>query len=224
MGEPLTQISVADGYRLWSVSYDRDPNPLLALEMRLLRERLEPLAGRTVIDVATGTGRWMKYAASHGARAIGLDISPHMLAAAANPVTPRLVLADMRSLPFRGASADMAICSFALGYLSSPAAALREMARIARRVIVTDLHPAAVEAGWKRAFRRGGESWEFTHYVHSPRDLDEAAAAAGLKPEWEIESGFGEPERAIFEAAGKPDLFFETRSVNAIFARCWTQV
>jgi hypothetical protein len=89
-------------------------------------------------------------------------------------------------------------------------------------VIVTDLHPAAVEAGWKRSFQSGGESWEFTHYRHSLRHLNEAAATAGLAPEWEIEAGFGEPERAIFKAAGKPDLFDETRATPAIFARCWT--
>jgi SAM-dependent methyltransferase len=222
----LTQVSVVEGYRIWSAGYDRDPNPLLALETRLLRERLEPLAGRTVIDVATGTGRWMAHALSRGAHVFGCDISPHMLAAAArNPGTAdRLAVADMRLLPFGCASADLAICSFALGYLSSPAIALREMARTARRVIVTDLHPAAVEAGWKRSFRSGGESWEFIHTRYSLRALDEAAAASGLRREWEIEAGFGEPERAIFEAAGKPDLFFETRGTQAIFIRCWTRV
>jgi SAM-dependent methyltransferase len=217
----LTQISIAEGYRLWSAGYDRDPNPLLALETRVVREGLGPLAGRTVIDVAAGTGRWMKYAASLGARVFGADISPAMLGAATGG---SVVLADMRSLPFSGGSADLAICSFALSYLSSPDVAIREMARIARRVVVTDLHPAASAAGWKRSFRSGGESWELIHYCHALRDLDEAAAAAGLECAWEIEAGFGEPEREIFEAAGKPDLFLETRDTPAVFARCWTSV
>ena len=38
-------VSAAEGYRIWSSEYDRTLNPLLALEMRVIRERLE-LAGR----------------------------------------------------------------------------------------------------------------------------------------------------------------------------------
>src|SRR3954463_9801159 len=83
MGEPVTVLSPSQGYEIWSTSYDSDPNPLLALESRLLTPRLGKLANSTVLDVATGTGRWMEYAARCGARVIGIDVSTQMLGIAA---------------------------------------------------------------------------------------------------------------------------------------------
>src|ERR1019366_5591536 len=61
LGESVMVLTASQGYEIWSAHYDRDPNPLLALESRLLAPRLGHLDGRTVLDVATGTGRWMSY-------------------------------------------------------------------------------------------------------------------------------------------------------------------
>ena len=55
-------VTVKDAYRFWSVSYDDDPNPILALERRVIRERLGALSGKCVLDVATGTGYWLAHA------------------------------------------------------------------------------------------------------------------------------------------------------------------
>ena len=56
LGKSVVLVDVQEGYRLWSGTYDRDPNPVLALERRVIRERLGPLSGRCVLDIATGTG------------------------------------------------------------------------------------------------------------------------------------------------------------------------
>src|SRR4051794_19892579 len=100
MGESVTAVGPVQGYEIWSRSYDSDPNPLLALEARLLAPRMQNLAGISVLDVATGTGRWMDYAVSRGANVIGIDFSPHMLGMAAckTALSTRLVLGDARAL------------------------------------------------------------------------------------------------------------------------------
>ena len=49
----MLALRAADAYRLWSASYDRDPNPILALERRVLRDRLGPLSGRCLLDIGT---------------------------------------------------------------------------------------------------------------------------------------------------------------------------
>jgi SAM-dependent methyltransferase len=218
-------VPAAEGYRLWSAEYDRGPNPLLALEMRVLRERVAPLAGRTFLDAGTGTGRWMKYAAIQGARVLGIDLSGPMLSVAAEDgkLSGRVVLGDLRSLPFADFAADIAMCSFALSYLDSPAGVLSELARVARTVIVSDLHPAAMDAGWTRSFRAGDRVYEIEHFRHSARDLDDAARAAGLERKWSVDAAFGEPEREIFNAAGKPALFNAVCSLPAIHAACWVR-
>ena len=223
LGEPVTEVAAPEGYRLWSSGYDCSANPLLALEMRAIRKRLGPLSGLRLVDVACGTGRWMSYAAVRGASVIGLDLSPDMLSFAAGKasLTGCVAVADMRAIPLANRAADLAMCSFGLGYLDSIAGAMAEMARIARRVIVSDLHPAAVAAGWSRSFRAGTRVYEIRSYSHAFDALDDAARAVGFELHWETEAHFGEPERALFQAAGKEDRFLSAQQIPAIFARCW---
>jgi hypothetical protein len=62
LGELVTVVSAAAAYRLWAGTYDLDPNPLVALEHRVLSERLDLIAGERMLDLATGTGRWLEHA------------------------------------------------------------------------------------------------------------------------------------------------------------------
>jgi ubiquinone/menaquinone biosynthesis C-methylase UbiE len=223
LGELVTQIAAAEGYRLWSASYDRDLNPLLALEARVLGERLGSVAGACVVDAATGTGRWMEWARSRGACVFGVDLSPQMLAAAAakTGLAGRVILADICALPFPSAFADLAICSFAAGYLPSIAALFHEMARVARRVVVSDLHPAAAQAGWTRSFRSGGATYELRQFQHSKLEIEDCARAARLTERWTVEAAFDEPERGIFESAGKGSNFAALRRFPAVLISAW---
>ena len=96
-------VGVEEGYKLWSASYDHESNALLSLERRVIGQRLGLLAGRCLIDIGTGTGYWLRYALSLGARALGLDLSAEMLAEAANKpeLRRRLIRADMNILPLK---------------------------------------------------------------------------------------------------------------------------
>jgi len=218
-------LTASQGYELWSDHYDADPNPLLALESRILSPRLGQLAGTSVLDVAAGTGRWMSHAAQCGARTTGIDVSPQMLriAAGKQSLAGRLVLGDARSLPFQSDSVDLAICSFALSYLPFATAALGEMARVARRVIVSDLHPAAMLRGWTRSFQSEGRSWKIEQFYHSLADLNQTACAAGMSLQWTAEATFDLPELHLFELAGKRALFENVSGTPAVFAASWVK-
>jgi SAM-dependent methyltransferase len=223
LGELVTAISAAAAYRLWANTYDLDPNPLVALEHRVLSERLGLSAGERMIDLATGTGRWLEYALSQGVRATGIDLCSEMLAVAAakRGVRERLVCADICALPFASHAMDVAVCSFALGYIERLELAFREMARIARRIITSDLHPDAVRAGWVRSFRSSSGSYEIEHHDHLWDRIESCARAAGLRLSWKLEASFGEPERVLFERAGKADAFIAARRVPAILVSAW---
>ena len=217
-------LDQAAAYRLWSATYDADPNPLLALEQRVLRERLAVTSATRVLDLATGTGRWLEYALALGARAFGVDLSPQMLAVAARKgMGGRLIHATLSALPFPNDFADLAICSFALGYLPSPEPAFREMARTSHRVIVSDLHPEAVQAGWVRSFRAGDLKCRVSSHHHPRPLLYHCAKAAGLRPAWQLEPRFGEPERALFMQAGKGRAFEAAQQIPAVLISCWTR-
>lgn len=219
----MITLPVEEAYRLWSDTYDGDPNPLLALERRVLSRRLALAPGMRVLDLATGTGRWLEYVLSQGAEGFGVDVSPEMLARAARKagLRGRLIRANVSQLSFPRNFAELAICSFALGYVQCVDAAFREMARTARRVIVSDLHPEAARHGWARSFRAGGEKYQVAHYNHSRFLIDDSARAAGLRPMWTVEACFEEHERGVFEQGGKAGAFEAVRLVPAILIECW---
>jgi len=223
MGEPVIDMAAPEAYQLWSASYDDTLNPLLALEMRVVRDRLDLRPGCVLIDAASGTGRWGLHARAEGAEAIAFDVSPGMLAIAAarDSLAGRLAIADMRAIPVADAAADLAICSFALSYVPSVEETIAELARVARSFVVSDLHPLAIAAGWSRSFRCGAQVYRIQSYAHSLPSIEKAARDAGMEKRWELEARFGTPEEHIFRAAGKEERFRRAREIPAIYAQCW---
>ena len=216
-------IAPLEGYRLWAESYDDAENALLALEMRTLSSRIENINGYRILDAGSGTGRWMNWTQSRGARVFGLDACREMvLKAERKPgLAGRSALADIRSIPLNDDAVDLALCSFTMSYLPSPGPALRELARVSRQVIVSDLHPDAARAGWTRSFRAGNRVCQLLHYQHSTAELDDCAHSAGLFPQWRVEASFAEPEREIFRRAGKENLFEDARRIPAVLITAW---
>jgi ubiquinone/menaquinone biosynthesis C-methylase UbiE len=224
--ENLVRVSTIEGHRHWAAHYDADPNPLLALETRLLLERLSPLRVSRFLDIACGTGRWMLRAQQFGSRVFGVDFCPEMLfEAACKPgLAGCLSLADACRIPFSDGAADLTLCSFALGYLPSLHQAIAEMARVSRRggrVVVSDLHPSALAAGWTRSVRSDGQVYEIDHYRHPIAAWEAAAESVGLALDWRLEAGFSEPEREIFRQAGKESSFSELSRIPALLAMSW---
>jgi ubiquinone/menaquinone biosynthesis C-methylase UbiE len=222
------RVSPLEGHRIWSASYDGAPNPLLALDMRVLSERLGMLQGLRIVDIACGTGRWMTAAHAQGADVLGIDFSMEMLAVTAGKpdMRGRLALAQAGRLPFPDTVADLALCSLAVNYFPSIQEAFAEMARIVRRggrVVVSDLHPDADTAGWKRSFRAGGISYEIDHDSRDIRHLNEVAELFSLTRAWQVDAHFGTPEQEIFRRAGKQSVFAELSSLPALHLACWTK-
>ncbi|QIL21431.1 class I SAM-dependent methyltransferase [Thermomonas sp. HDW16] len=101
--------------------------------MRRIASRLGPLHGRSVLDVACGTGAWLGELAGHGAIPTGIDISARAIAAA----RARLPVADLREgvaekLSFEDGSFDLVTCMGSLEHFLDQPRALREMRRVVR--------------------------------------------------------------------------------------------
>jgi ubiquinone/menaquinone biosynthesis C-methylase UbiE len=223
------RVPCAEGYRIWSATYDGDANPVLALDSRALREQLGSLRGLRMIDVACGTGRWMMEAHAQGADVAGIDSSWEMLAVAASKpaLTGRLILGQAGQLPFGAGAADLVLCSMAINYFPSLEGAFAEMARVVRlggRVVVSDIHPDAIAAGWNRSFRSGGSSYEIDHQTFGIRQMNDAAKQSSLKPAWHFGACFGPSERVIFQRMAKEALFAELSSYPALHIACWTKL
>lgn len=207
--ESVMAVSAREGYRAWASSYDDSANPITSLLNRHLEEFVGDTRGKRVVDVACGTGRWVRRFGG-----VGVDLSSEMLARCSG----RVVQGDARALPFRDACADVVLCTLALGYVWPVADAMLEMRRIARGVVIAaDLHPLAMAAGWKRTFDCAGETVEIENRAHSFEDL----AVEGMVLDEARDLYFGDEERAIYESAGRRDLFERVKGIPALWMRRW---
>lgn len=218
----MSRVSVQEGYARWAPVYDQSPNPLLALEERYLQPLLPPLAGKRVLDLACGTGRWSSRLLARGAGAVvGVDVSPAMLAVANRKpdLKGRLAVADCCDLPFRDGVFDLVLYSFALGHIQDVRRVAREVARVTTEnadVYVSDLHPSAHAQGWKTAFRDRRGPVEIATW---PQSLEEQLAlwgSAGFHCVQAIAARLGEWEMPILARAGKAHRFEEVRRVPAV--------
>jgi malonyl-CoA O-methyltransferase len=218
-------MNARSAYRLWSASYDDDPNPILALERRVISERMGSVSGQCLLDIGTGTGYWLAYARSRGAHAFGIDLSEEMLSNAAKKDGPRscLIRADMNRLPVRQGVADIAICSMVIGYIPDVRNLFRELARVSHSVIVSDLHPGAAEAGWQRGFETADGRFQIEHFVHTAPQLDEAANASGFRFDWRSVAYLGELEREVFVRAGREHSFAAACRIPALLSTRWVR-
>ena len=141
----------------------------------------------SVLDAGTGTGRMLELLGPHVKRAVGVDVSPEMLAIARDRLArahirhAQVRLANTYRLPFADGNAlhgfDAVLFHQVLHYLDDPAAAVAEAARVLRpagRVLIADFAPHELE------FLRN----DFAHrrLGFSDREVQGWFHAAGLKP------------------------------------------
>ncbi|HXM12450.1 MAG TPA: class I SAM-dependent methyltransferase [Terriglobales bacterium] len=224
------RVSVEEGYARWAATYDQTPNPLLALEQRCLLPLIPDLAGKRVLDLACGTGRWLeKLLAAKPASGFGIDSSAAMLAMAQEKaaMTGRLARADCLQLPFPSDVFDLAICSFAVEHIRNMSEVAAEWSRVLKQsadLFITGLHPAAYATGWRAGFRDGQDALQIDAVPHSAMEMVAVFCHAGFELGHTMECFVGEPEHPLFAHAGKERLFDAARGVPAImishFRRC----
>ena len=119
----------------WAGSYERDPfSRLIARAQRDALQTLELGPDDRLLDVGCGTGAAVRAAAEVVERAVGVDLSPKMLAEARERArglpNVEFVEGDSENLPFGGGEFTAVICTTSLHHYPNPEAATREMARV----------------------------------------------------------------------------------------------
>ena len=90
----------------------------------------------TVLEVGCGTGHFSRWLGAQGLAAVGLDLSPAMLAEAQVLDAGPLVRANARRLPFADGAFDLAAFITTLEFLERPRESLAEAMRVARRGVM----------------------------------------------------------------------------------------
>jgi len=117
--------------------------------------------GATILDVPTGTGRFAWHLARQGWHVLAADVSNEMLSIARSKADPALcskvtfVQADIFHLPYADAQCDAAVCVRLFNLLDrhDRIAALRELQRVAKTVVVSYYHPFTLKfaSRWLRS-------------------------------------------------------------------------
>jgi len=170
---------------------------------------------RTVLNVGAGTGNYEP----PGRDVIAVEPSAVMRAQRPPGAAP-CVAGAAESLPFEDQSFDAAMAFSTVHHWQDPVAGLREMRRVARRVVVFTFD--ASEAGWLQRFWLTRDYLpEFAGLFDGWPSLAELAAAIGARVDpvpvpWDCADGF-------FEAYWRrPEAYLDERVRRAISV--WTRV
>lgn len=211
-------------FSAWAKVYDDQPNPLLALEERYLSRVLPGVCGKDVLDAGCGTGRWLRRFADQAPRSLyGIDSSSEMLAAArhALPGKAMLIMAQLPIVPLVSSSTDLALCSFALSYISDIPTLAQQLRRVLRQngnLLITDMHPdTAVTLGWKRGFDALGAHFQLATHNRSLSFVQGAFEGQGFEVAALYQPRFDEPERSMFIRGEKESDYEEAAAYPAIY-------
>jgi ubiquinone/menaquinone biosynthesis C-methylase UbiE len=177
-----------EAYALWSETYDIMLNALIDTEEPSLHALLADIEPGRALDAGSGTGRLARILADYGHDVTAVDASPPMLRRAKEKRVPaRCIVGDLRRLPLKNDSVDLAGCALALTHVEELSVPIAELARVVRpggRVLISDIHPLAVATGAQAFFHlKDGSRGVARNHVHWPSAYVDAATAAGLSVE-----------------------------------------
>ena len=153
LGEPALAAMVA---RL----EQRGGHPRVAAMLHAYLDRLPLASARSVLDLGCGTGVAARAVASRpefAGRIVGIDLSPHMVAAARRlaheqGLAERITfqIGDSQALEEADAACDVMIAHTLMSHVPAPEAVLAEAARVVRpggTVAIFDIDPASLTFG-----------------------------------------------------------------------------
>jgi malonyl-CoA O-methyltransferase len=190
-------VDVLTGYAHWAKNYPaKAHNPLMEIEEQAILSLLtEDLSGQVCLDLACGSGRYLRFLQARQAKQIfGVDYSADMLVEAKNLQSPipkgynvsnfNLARSPFLGLPFAAETFDLITCGLGVGHERNLKQTLAEASRVLRVggvLIYSDFHPFGTLSGWQRSFTTAnGDTFNLEHYLHLYSDHQQACQAAGL--------------------------------------------
>ncbi len=158
---PFDDLSLVQEYEDWYTNQGRRAD-------RLEKTLLEWLIGHfqepsSILEVGCGTGHFTRCFETLGLRAVGLDISPVMLAEARRHGLRVVVQGDASHLPFADGVFDLVAMITTIEFLRNPLAALQETSRVARRRLILGVINRESWIG-KDYQQQGGPPWQSAHF------------------------------------------------------------
>jgi ubiquinone/menaquinone biosynthesis C-methylase UbiE len=171
---PFANPAIVAGYEAW---YETIGQRADRLEKALLGRLLADFPqGRTMLEVGCGTGHFTRWFGEQGLWAIGLDLSPAMLAKAIRLGSPSCVLGNALTLPFPNGSFDLVALITTLEFVADPIQTLREAMRLARSGLILGVLNRHSWLAWQLEHSRE-PLWQVAHFF-TPAELAHLARRA----------------------------------------------
>jgi ubiquinone/menaquinone biosynthesis C-methylase UbiE len=163
----------------------------MAVELRARSyELLGDLTGRTVVDAGCGSGRAVAELAERGARAVGVDLDPEMIAVARERwPAGEFHVGDARELPLETGSVAGYRADKVLHVLDDPARAVAE----ARRVLAPGGRAVLVGQDWDTFVIDSDEPETTRRLVHAKADSLPSPRVARRYRNLLLDAGFTDP-------------------------------
>jgi ubiquinone/menaquinone biosynthesis C-methylase UbiE len=198
-GEAVSEAQPRAGYDLWAAGYDEPGNPVIEMEEPAVSSLLEGVPAGRALDAACGTGRHARRLVDLGHEVIGIDLSPAMLALAADKVPEAdFHEGDLTAIAAASDEFDLVVCGLALAHVPDLGAAVTELSRVLRsggQLIVSVLHPFQTQLGWHAPFIDGQGARRFVReHAYGHGEYFDAFVAAGLDVTSCLEPRIGESQ------------------------------
>jgi len=170
---PFTNPTIVAGYEAW---YETSGHRADRMEKALLKRLLAGFSrAHTLLEVGCGTGHFTRWFGEQGLQAMGLDLSPPMLAEAVRLGNPPYVQGEALALPFLDGAFDLVALITTLEFVTDPAQVLAEATRVARLGLILGVLNRQSLLAWQR--KRSGEPlWQEAHFF-TPAEFGSSGAA-----------------------------------------------
>lgn len=182
----IVRPGVRAGYERWAGTYDRTPNPIVAVDSLHTIALLGPRKGERILDAGCGTGRNLRRVLAAGAVAFGVDFAFAMLRVARRAAPgAHLVQADLQHrLPFGGRRFDAVLCSLIgehLEHLEITARWFQDALALQGRLVFSVYHPDLAAAGKEANFTMDGVEYRLGAIRYTVSDYVNRFADAGFR-------------------------------------------
>ena len=182
----VQRVTVQKGYDLWAETYDRTPNPIVAMDARFTLPLLAPRPGECLLDAGCGTGRNLSSLRRARSEVIGLDFSLGMLRVARrkHPRVPLLQADLQKPFPLRPHSFDAVLCALIGEHLSDLPTVFREIFSVIKadgRFIFSVYHPELAAAGKEANFQSEDVEYRLGAFRHTVDNYLNWLADAGFR-------------------------------------------
>jgi len=155
-------------------------------ERELILHLLEANSGKTIVEVGSGTGYFLREVAFFGARCVGVEPSAEMLAVSMSRSGRAIdyVRGCGEALPIKDATVDAVLFMTTLEFVQDVDATIREAARVVRpdgKLVIGVLN---AEGPWAQARRREGGLWRDARFFSGAELKAELSHLGAIRVEY----------------------------------------